>query len=120
MGRSDIDGLLFHERLEFRTQGLLRNQIDGSPEQVFEVGLGAAGGPEGLGTIESHHEVEVAVAGRLVAGDGAEEFQCRYAETFLQNGIVGAQVGSKPREILVESDPDDIGGGADTYGNTDL
>jgi len=44
----------------------------------------------------------------------------RLIDMLEENGIVGAQVGSKPREILVESDPDDIGGGADTYGNTDL
>ena len=44
----------------------------------------------------------------------------RLIDMLEENGIVGPQVGSKPREILVESDPEDIGGGADTYGNADL
>lgn len=47
----------------------------------------------------------------------------RLIDMLEENGIVGPQVGSKPREILVERDDgmDDTGTGADTYGgNTDI
>ena len=44
----------------------------------------------------------------------------RLIDMLEENGIVGSQVGSKPREILVERDIDDTSTGSDTFGNTDL
>ena len=46
----------------------------------------------------------------------------RLIDMLEENGIVGPQVGSKPREILVEEDPEgmeDTDGGADSFDSTD-
>ncbi len=46
----------------------------------------------------------------------------RLIDMLEENGIVGPQIGSKPREILVEEDPEgmeDTGGGVDSFDSTD-
>ena len=44
----------------------------------------------------------------------------RLIDMLEENGIVGPQVGSKPREILIERDHDNTNAGSDTFGNTNL
>ena len=61
-------GLVLDKGPEFRAQGLVSDQIDGSAESVFEVELHAEVPVRRSGTIERNEDIDVAVFIRRIAG----------------------------------------------------
>lgn len=76
-----MDLLALDVRTEFATQGLFRDQIDGAPEQVRQIGLDTEETLGGGRPIEGDQDIDVASWPRISASRGAKQGQSGHAET---------------------------------------
>ena len=88
---SDIDRLPLNIGTYLRPQCLVSYQIDGTAQQVFQVELDAEVFPPVCRSVKPPQDVNVAVVGSLIAGEGTEEGEFSDAKALRKGRLVRSE-----------------------------